>query len=335
MACVWACRTIRRARVRRDSSSAISSRREPMPRPRSRRSTARRENWTVEPTHTRRHVASTRPSSTATRCRPSSSRPSSSSWGGTPCSRQKTSWRSAIAASSSASDAARRISTSPTVGVLPDVALELGVALVGTGVLVAQRARAVVEVGEREALRHADRGGDLLAWIEVGRVGERSAPQVAPGPCARVARVQPEERHPLAELYRYPLEHGELEAARRAPRRPLVQHDRMSPERGETALEAVLPAAHELVGLLVQPGEGGGRVREALLRLLRGWHGGALGSLVPGPATGRREGQEEHGDPAGLHRASLPKSTLASAPSGTSMETSTGRGDALALRPSV
>ena len=185
-------RAARRARAACARPRRAAARR--APRRRALRATAIRPSFTVSPSWTSRQVATTAPSSTATRCSASSSRPSSSSSSGTPCSTTKTSWRSASAASTSARSRAGRTSVTTrrarSAGCRATRSASLEVRALVDERLTAAR---VVEERARHALQ-ALGVVDLAVGVLVAGVGERVAPQQLARALAVVLEVDAEER---------------------------------------------------------------------------------------------------------------------------------------------
>src|SRR5881275_770542 len=118
--------------------------------------------------------------------------------------------------------------------------------------------------GEREVrLEHLS---DRRAVVDVARVRDRELLQELGGVALVVARVDADERHLAAELLRRVLEVGEFAAARPAPRRPLVDDDRMTAQRREPRLERGGAARQERARLLLERGDRRRRTRSGARR---------------------------------------------------------------------
>src|SRR3954447_7279608 len=268
-----------------------------MPPRRAERSTAMRPSLAAPRSTSTRQVPMTRPSRTATTCSASASRPSTSSGSETPCSSQKTAWRSARAASSSAGLRCGRTVGSAAKRVPADVGGEPALARVTA--LVDERLLAVrVEedrVGQARA-RH-ERLHDRAARVRVGGVGLGELPEEAPGVRGVVGNVEAEEGDAPALLDRLGLEERELEPAGPAPRRPPVDHEGKVVQGLAPPGERRLPAAEELAGLAVQGAELG---RRSAQRRLGGGAGGRLALLgLAALRAGLREPDHHHGHKGG------------------------------------
>ena len=124
-----------------------------------------------------------------------------------------------------------------------------------------------------------------LAAVSGTRPGEargldpRVLAQEGLGVALVVLRVHAEEGDAPAVPAREAGEERELEAARPAPRGPLVDNDRMAPQRAELLLERRRATTQELVGLAVERRQASRRGARAGLRAAarRGQDGGQAG----------------------------------------------------------
>src|SRR2546425_5631838 len=136
------------------------------------------------------------------------------------------------------------------------VALDVGGEGVLAGVLallnVDLLAARVVDRRRGSADGRVDETGDVLAGVGVARIRDRELIQELLGRRVRVPRVDPDEGDPLAALGGLALQPRHLLAARAAPRRPLVDHDRMAAQIGEAPLEGVGAAWQELIRSVVE-----------------------------------------------------------------------------------
>src|SRR4051812_23583763 len=119
-------------------------------------------------------------------------------------------------------------SRSSGTGVPGDVAAERRLVSVLTHVHVLELSTPRVEDRLRERSDSVEDLRDLAVAVLVARVGDRVALEEGRGVAVVVHRVDPDERHALAERLRQPLEVRELGAARPAPRGPLVHDHRVS-----------------------------------------------------------------------------------------------------------
>src|ERR1700755_4943 len=128
-----------------------------------------------------------------------------------------------------------------------------------------QLARLVVEGGVGKAAEAAERFDQPFAGIDVAGVGHRLLAQEGRRRVGVVLRVDAEEGDALAVTGGELLQGRELEAAGPAPGGPEVDHDRVAPHLGDPLFEGAGAAGQQLVGLLVQGGEGRRRARQGLL----------------------------------------------------------------------
>ena len=124
--------------------------------------------------------------------------------------------------------------------------------------------------------------------------------QVGPRGAVGVPGVEAEDGDLGAHLRADPLEHGELEAAGRAPRGPLVHHDRVAAQRAHPRAEGGLAAAEQLVGLRVERGQRG-RGGPQLPELLP-----CAGHLAPAAAAAReRQRRHSKGNAGDAHATTI------------------------------
>ena len=139
----------------------------------------------------------------------------------------------------------------------------------------------VQEHGDGVVRGRPDGPRDVLVRVEVGRERHREA---RAGSARAGWRLSPELRPTnatVAAVRRDPLQDGELRAARAAPRRPLVDHDRVSAQRAQARAERRDAALEQLAGLRVQRRERRGRARELRLGGLQVERRGRLVALLP------------------------------------------------------
>jgi hypothetical protein len=115
-----------------------------------------------------------------------------------------------------------------------------------------------------------------------------------------VGGVDAEEGDLLAALDGLALEERELEAARTAPRRPLVDDDRPAAQRVEAAVEGGAAAAEQLGGLVVQRRERRGRALELRagaveVEAVRGGLTGVAARAAVAAAGRLHEADDHHG----------------------------------------